>query len=145
MLKRYPLLCPDWWKHPQRCMQVVAKAKVPIIKFVENESSVNFDISFDVPNGPIAAGFVRDLMDTLPPMKPLVLVLKIFLQQRAFNEVRMGWNKLQSQTVLHCCINWLCSIAGFSQFWSYTQFRCSRVLHHSWQCFVLLCYFCSNC
>lgn len=67
---------------------MVAKAKVPIIKFVENESSVNFDISFDVPNGPIAAGFVRDLMDTLPPMKPLVLVLKIFLQQRGFNEVR---------------------------------------------------------
>jgi len=33
---------------------------------------------------------VRDLMDTLPPMKPLVLVLKIFLQQRSFNEVRQG-------------------------------------------------------
>lgn len=69
-------------------VQVVAKAKVPIIKFIEEESNVNFDISFDVPNGPIAAGFVRDLMDTLPPMKPLVLVLKIFLQQRQFNEVR---------------------------------------------------------
>ncbi|KAL3157918.1 hypothetical protein ABBQ32_012323 [Trebouxia sp. C0010 RCD-2024] len=73
-----------------RGTQVVAKAKVPIIKFIEHESNVNFDISFDVPNGPIAAGFVRDLMDTLPPMKPLVLVLKIFLQQRGFNEVYQG-------------------------------------------------------
>ena len=73
--------------HSLYCLQVVAKAKVPIIKFIEHESNVNFDISFDVPNGPIAAGFVRDLMDTLPPMKPLVLVLKIFLQQRGFNEV----------------------------------------------------------
>ena len=68
-------------------LQVVANAKVPIIKFVEVQSNINFDISFDVANGPIAAGFVRDLMDTLPPMKPLVLVLKIFLQQRSFNEV----------------------------------------------------------
>lgn len=85
MRKAIPFALP---KRPQCCLQVVAKAKVPIIKFVEKESSVNFDISFDVPNGPIAAGFVRDLMDTLPPMKPLVLVLKIFLQQRAFNEVR---------------------------------------------------------
>jgi len=71
-------------------MQVVANAKVPIIKFVEVQSNINFDVSFDVANGPIAAGFVRDLMDTLPPMKPLVLVLKIFLQQRSFNEVRQG-------------------------------------------------------
>lgn len=71
-------------------IQVVANAKVPIIKFVEVQSNINFDISFDVANGPIAAGFVRDLMDTLPPMKPLVLVLKIFLQQRSFNEVYQG-------------------------------------------------------
>ena len=68
-------------------LQVVAKAKVPIIKFIEIKSNINFDISFDVANGPVAAGFVRDLMDTLPPMKSLVLVLKIFLQQREFNEV----------------------------------------------------------
>lgn len=66
----------------------MAKAKVPIIKFIEIKSNINFDISFDVANGPVAAGFVRDLMDTLPPMKSLVLVLKIFLQQREFNEVR---------------------------------------------------------
>ncbi|KAL0037432.1 hypothetical protein WJX79_008048 [Trebouxia sp. C0005] len=71
-------------------IQVVANAKVPIIKFVEVQSNINFDISFDVANGPVAAGFVRDLMDTLPPMKPLVLVLKIFLQQRSFNEVYQG-------------------------------------------------------
>ena len=89
-------------------MQVVAKAKVPIIKFVENESNVNFDISFDVPNGPIAAGFVRDLMDTLPPMKPLVLVLKIFLQQRAFNEVSKRlicasfWTTLRTKALGPC-------------------------------------------
>ena len=38
---------------------MVAKAKVPIIKFVEVQSNIDFDISFDVANGPVAAGFVR--------------------------------------------------------------------------------------
>lgn len=32
--------------------QVISKAKVPIIKFEEAESGYNFDISFDVANGP---------------------------------------------------------------------------------------------
>lgn len=40
-----PSTCP-----PAR--QVIAKAKVPIIKFEEAESGYNFDISFDVANGP---------------------------------------------------------------------------------------------
>ena len=77
---------------------MVAKAKVPIIKFVEVQSNIDFDISFDVANGPVAAGFVRDLMDSLPPMKPLVLVLKIFLQQRSFNEVNV------SMSCQHCVV-----------------------------------------
>lgn len=63
------------------------------------QSNINFDISFDVANGPVAAGFVRDLMDTLPPMKPLVLVLKIFLQQRSFNEVGQRHNQHMLATV----------------------------------------------
>ena len=77
-------------------MQVIANAKVPIIKFIEVQSNINFDVSFDVANGPVAAGFVRDLMETLPPMKPLVLVLKIFLQQRGFNEVSTCLEHLES-------------------------------------------------
>ena len=67
--------------------QVIAKAKVPIIKFEEVPSGFNFDVSFDVANGPLAAEFVSQLMQQLPVMRPLVLVLKIFLQQREFNEV----------------------------------------------------------
>ncbi|KAK9804972.1 hypothetical protein WJX73_006042 [Symbiochloris irregularis] len=73
-----------------RNMQVIAKAKVPIIKFEDPASSFNFDISFDVANGPVAAEYVSTLMHQLPAMRPLVLVLKIFLQQREFNEVYTG-------------------------------------------------------
>ena len=70
--------------------QVIPKAKVPIVKFEEVESGYQFDISFDVANGPEAAQNVNQLMDTLPPMRPLVMVLKVFLQQRELNEVYSG-------------------------------------------------------
>lgn len=32
--------------------QVIAKARVPIVKFEEAESGYNFDVSFDLANGP---------------------------------------------------------------------------------------------
>ncbi|CAM9002943.1 unnamed protein product [Rhodiola kirilowii] len=57
-------------------IQVIAKARVPIIKFVERKSEVAFDI--------------RQAVSKLPPLRPLCLILKIFLQQRELNEVYSG-------------------------------------------------------
>ncbi|BDA44734.1 Terminal nucleotidyltransferase 4B [Coccomyxa sp. Obi] len=71
-------------------IQIIAKAKVPIIKFEDTQSGINFDISFDAANGPEAAEYVRALMQKLPPMRPLVLILKVFLHQRELNEVYQG-------------------------------------------------------
>ncbi|KAJ7300053.1 hypothetical protein O6H91_Y086900 [Diphasiastrum complanatum] len=71
-------------------LQVIGKARVPIIKFVEVRSKIAFDISFDVPNGPDAAEFIKEAIAALPPLKPLCMVLKMFLQQRELNEVYTG-------------------------------------------------------
>ncbi|PON31777.1 nucleotidyl transferase, partial [Parasponia andersonii] len=71
-------------------IQVIAKARVPIIKFIEKKSDVAFDISFDVQNGPVAAEFIKDAVSKLPPIRPLCLILKVFLQQRELNEVYSG-------------------------------------------------------
>ncbi|XP_071907412.1 uncharacterized protein [Coffea arabica] len=71
-------------------IQVIAKARVPIIKFVEKRSGFAFDISFDVQNGPKAADFIKDAVAKWPPLRPLCLILKIFLQQRELNEVYSG-------------------------------------------------------
>ncbi|KAK6134605.1 hypothetical protein DH2020_031664 [Rehmannia glutinosa] len=71
-------------------IQVIAKARVPIIKFVEKKSGVAFDISFDVHNGPKAAEFIKDAVSKWPPLRPLCLILKVFLQQRELNEVYTG-------------------------------------------------------
>eukprot|EP00850_Spirogloea_muscicola_P014783 SM000108S14227 [mRNA] locus=s108:310432:315393:+ [translate_table: standard] len=69
---------------------VIAKARVPIIKFIEKESQIHFDVSFDVANGPDAASFIKEALADMPPLKPLSLVIKIFLQQRELNEVYSG-------------------------------------------------------
>ncbi|KAI3964635.1 hypothetical protein MKX01_020452 [Papaver californicum] len=66
-------------------IQLIEKARVPIIKFIERQSAVNFDISFDVENGPKA-----DAITKMPPLRPLCLILKVFLQQRELNEVYSG-------------------------------------------------------
>ncbi|WKA12146.1 hypothetical protein VitviT2T_029564 [Vitis vinifera] len=71
-------------------IQVIAKARVPIIKFIEKRSSVAFDISFDVENGPKAAEYIQDAISKWPPLRPLCLILKVFLQQRELNEVYSG-------------------------------------------------------
>ncbi|GER43085.1 nucleotidyltransferase family protein [Striga asiatica] len=71
-------------------IQVIAKARVPIIKFVERKSGVAFDISFDVQNGPKAADYVKDAVSKWPPLRPLCMILKVFLQQRELNEVYTG-------------------------------------------------------
>ena len=69
---------------------LIAKARIPIVKFEEAESRFAFDVSFDVANGPASAAWMRDQMAALPPLRPLSLVLKAFLQQRELNEVYTG-------------------------------------------------------
>ena len=64
---------------------------MPIIKFQEVVSGLAFDVSFNAANGPQAAKYVRDLMQQLPPMRSLILVLKVFLHQRELNEVGMRY------------------------------------------------------
>jgi non-canonical poly(A) RNA polymerase PAPD5/7 len=71
-------------------VQTILKARVPIIKFVEKTSRYQFDISFDVSNGPEAAELVLALVDVMPAMSALVMVLKVFLQQRELSEVYTG-------------------------------------------------------
>ncbi|XP_018455906.1 uncharacterized protein LOC108827054 [Raphanus sativus] len=71
-------------------IKVIAWARVPIIKFVEKKSNISFDLSFDMENGPKAAEFIQDAVLKMPPVRPLCLILKVFLQQRELNEVYSG-------------------------------------------------------
>ena len=71
-------------------IQLISKARVPIVKFEETKSGVQFDVSFDVANGPASAEIVKRNTRRFPALRPLTTVLKCFLSQRGLNEVYSG-------------------------------------------------------
>ncbi|KAG4987064.1 hypothetical protein JHK82_034684 [Glycine max] len=46
--------------------------------------------SFDIDNGPKAAEYIQEAVVKWPPLRPLCLILKVFLLQRELNEVYSG-------------------------------------------------------
>ncbi|SRR5258708_15768686 len=71
-------------------VEVIAKAKVPIVKFVTSYGRFPVDISINQMNGLAAGQIVTRFIKAMPAIKPLVLVIKSFLKQRNMNEVFSG-------------------------------------------------------
>ena len=66
---------------------IIAKAKVPIVKFVTRHGRFSVDISINQINGIKAGKMVNRFLDELPALRGLVLITKSFLSQRSMNEV----------------------------------------------------------
>lgn len=71
-------------------IQVIASAKVPIIKFVDPEHNINVDVSFERSNGLDAARRIRKWLKLTPGLRELVLIVKQFLRSRKLNDVHVG-------------------------------------------------------
>lgn len=71
-------------------IQVIGRAKVPIIKFVCTYGHFHVDISINQANGLQAARLVNRWLAKMPGLRPLVMVVKQLLQQRALSEVFTG-------------------------------------------------------
>lgn len=71
-------------------IEVISKTRVPIIKFVEVESRIHIDVSFERTNGLEAAKLIRDWLDSTPGLRELVLIVKQFLHSRRLNNVHTG-------------------------------------------------------
>lgn len=71
-------------------IEVIAKAKVPIIKFVDPQTNINIDISFERTNGILAAKKIRKWLSVAPGLRELVLTVKQFLRSRKLNNVHVG-------------------------------------------------------
>lgn len=70
-------------------IQVIRSARIPIIKLT-TKSKVVVDISLGDKSGPRAANYVIEQIRGYPPLKPLVLVLKVYLKSCGLNEVATG-------------------------------------------------------
>ncbi|GME76751.1 unnamed protein product [Ambrosiozyma monospora] len=71
-------------------IETIAKAKVPIIKFVDPETQIHIDISFERTNGITAAELIIQWIKTTPALRELVLIIKQFLDVRKLNVVHTG-------------------------------------------------------
>ncbi len=71
-------------------LQVIDKARVPIVKYVDGESALAVDISLEQDTGADSTRFVKEAMQAWPMLRPLVLVLKYYLKQRGLAETYSG-------------------------------------------------------
>ncbi|TFK46660.1 Nucleotidyltransferase, partial [Heliocybe sulcata] len=69
---------------------IIAKAKVPIIKFITTHGRFSVDISINQANGLPVVKMISQFLRALPALKPLVMIIKTFLHQRSMNEVFTG-------------------------------------------------------
>lgn len=86
-------------------VQVIAKAKVPIIKFVTTYARLKVDISLNHTNGLTTASYVSSWLRKWPHIRPLILVVKHLLMQRGMSEVFSGG--LGSYSVIIMVISFL--------------------------------------
>lgn len=86
-------------------VQVIARAKVPIIKFVCTHGKYRCDISVNQTNGLKAADYVNQMQSEIPAIRPLILLTKHLLQQRGMSEVYTGG--LGSFSVILLVINFM--------------------------------------
>ncbi|KAK9368373.1 hypothetical protein V1509DRAFT_623888 [Lipomyces kononenkoae] len=71
-------------------VEVIAKARVPIIKYTDRVSMVNVDISFERYGGVVAANTILHWVAARPGLREVVMVIKYFLAKRDLNSVPNG-------------------------------------------------------
>ena len=71
-------------------VEIVAKARIPVMKFVDVTTGFKVDICLNVEGGVETGQYMLRAMEAMPALKPLTLVLKYFLQCRSLNETYSG-------------------------------------------------------
>lgn len=79
-----------WKECAGKEVEFVRGAKVPIVTFVEERSKLAIDINCNAPDGLATSAAARAALESAPEMRPLVLALKIALQQGGLNKPRWG-------------------------------------------------------
>ena len=78
---------------------IIAKAKVPIVKFVTAHGRFNVDISINQKNGVLSGNIINGFLRDMHPgkdgkgsvaLRSLIMITKAFLSQRSMNEVYTG-------------------------------------------------------
>ncbi|RMZ86887.1 hypothetical protein DV736_g5889, partial [Chaetothyriales sp. CBS 134916] len=90
LMERFAKLLRDWAIAEQGSVQLIAFAKVPIIKFVDKVSGLKVDLSFNNDTGVVANETVQQWKAKHPALPILVSLAKQFLMIRGLNDVSVG-------------------------------------------------------
>ncbi|RMZ76597.1 hypothetical protein DV738_g4871, partial [Chaetothyriales sp. CBS 135597] len=90
LMERFAKLLRDWSIAEQGSVQLIAFAKVPIIKFVDKVSGLKVDLSFNNDTGVVANETVQNWKAKYPALPILVSIIKQFLMIRGLNDVSVG-------------------------------------------------------
>lgn len=71
-------------------IELITKARIPIIKLIDKSTNIKIDISFDIDGGIHAAQYLNQQLQVYPAMRPLVIILKYYLHCRQLNETYTG-------------------------------------------------------
>lgn len=77
---------PDRFIH----VEYIENARVPLIKFAHAPSGFEFDVCFNEDGGLHAVSEIQAALRRYPEIRPLFLVLKLFLRQRRMHETFTG-------------------------------------------------------
>lgn len=97
-------------------VSIIAKAKVPIVKFVTTHGRFNVDISVNQSNGLLSGKIINGFLADIHPRGPnnsstslalrsIIMITKAFLAQRSMNEVYTGG--LGSYSIVCLAVNFL--------------------------------------
>lgn len=90
-LERFAAALREGWPSNQLSyLEVVPHTRVPLVKFTDAATNISVDVSFDTPTGPPAARLMGTYLDALPALKPLTLILKVFLAARNLHQAYSG-------------------------------------------------------
>ncbi|KAL7431251.1 hypothetical protein ACHAXH_007002 [Discostella pseudostelligera] len=71
-------------------LEIIESARVPLVKFTVAPYNLDIDVCFDQPHGPESADLMHRFMESMPPLRPLTVVLKYFLASREINKPFTG-------------------------------------------------------
>ncbi|MCJ1306618.1 hypothetical protein MMC25_000261 [Agyrium rufum] len=89
-MRRFGAHLVRWGIAEPDSLEIISRAKVPIIKFVDVATNLKVDISFENDSGLIANDTFARWKEQYPAMPMIVVIIKQYLMMRGLNEVANG-------------------------------------------------------
>ncbi|KAJ1607476.1 TRF4/5 nucletotidyl transferase [Cryptosporidium canis] len=71
-------------------IELILTAKVPIVKYVDSEACISVDISLNQESSMDTTQHISECLKKFSTLRPLLIILKLFLKQRGLDETYLG-------------------------------------------------------